>query len=300
MRLGQLRSVKIGALRRIPRAALADFIATVTEEPRVTSLAAAVARTRCISMATAGEAQPPSATAPTGAGSARKRAARRKPKCCASCETCGQELNAGLPVPDDRQTVAAFLDRWLMASLRGQVSEKTLDSYADTVRLHIKPSLGRKLLRKLTVSDVDQLLAWKRKAGYSANTVRIIRAVLRRSLRQAERESLVLRNAAALSAAPRIRSDEGRALSVSQARALLEQVQGSREEPLLTVIARVWATARRGAGLAVVGFWTGSPATPKVTHAVKRVRDRTETSQLTHASSDRRAQDRPLKANPSS
>jgi excisionase family DNA binding protein len=34
MRLGQLRSVKIGALRRIPQAALADFIAALTEEPR--------------------------------------------------------------------------------------------------------------------------------------------------------------------------------------------------------------------------------------------------------------------------
>jgi integrase len=55
------------------------------------------------------------------------------------------ELNAGLPVPDDRVTVARFLDRWLTASLPGQVSEKTLDSYADTVRLHITPSLGERL-----------------------------------------------------------------------------------------------------------------------------------------------------------
>jgi hypothetical protein len=69
------------------------------------------------------------------------------------------ELNADMPVPDDRQTVAAFLDRWLMANLPGHVSEKTLDSYADSVRLQIRPSLGRKVLRKLTVSDVDQLLA---------------------------------------------------------------------------------------------------------------------------------------------
>jgi integrase len=109
------------------------------------------------------------------------------------------ELNAGLPVPDDRLTAAAFLDRWLTSSLPGQVSEKTFDSYADTVRLHIKPLIGRKVLRKLTVTDVDQLLAWKRSAGYSANTVRIIRAVLRRALKQAEREGLVSRNAAALS-----------------------------------------------------------------------------------------------------
>jgi integrase len=189
------------------------------------------------------------------------------------------ELNAGLPVPDDRLTVAAFLDRWLTASLPGQVSEKTFDSYADMVRLHIRPSMGRKVLRKLMVSDVDQLLAGKRNASYSANTVRIIRAVLRRALKQAEREGLVSRNVAALSAPPRVRSDEGRALSVDQARALLDQVRGTRDEPLLTVMLAFGL--RRGEALGL--HWSAldwDAATLKVTHAVKRVRDRTETSEL--------------------
>lgn len=112
------------------------------------------------------------------------------------------ELDAGLPVPDDRLTVSTFLNRWIATSLPGQVSDKTLDSYADTVRLHLLPSLGRKILRKLSVGDVDQLLTWKREAGFSPNTVRIVRAVLRRALRQAEREGLVLRNVAALSELP--------------------------------------------------------------------------------------------------
>jgi integrase len=141
----------------------------------------------------------------------------------------------------------------------------------------LKPSLGRKVLRKLTVSDVDQLLAWKRNAGYSANTVRIIRAVLRCALRQAEREGLVSRNAAGLSTAPRVRSDEGRALSVDQARALLERVKGTREEPLLTVMLAFGL--RRGETLGL--HWSAldwDAATLKVTHAVKRVRDRAETT----------------------
>ena len=34
MRLGQLRSVKIGASRRIPQAALAEFIEALSEESR--------------------------------------------------------------------------------------------------------------------------------------------------------------------------------------------------------------------------------------------------------------------------
>jgi excisionase family DNA binding protein len=39
MRLGQLRSVKIGASRRIPQAALVDFIAALAEEPRLRAAA---------------------------------------------------------------------------------------------------------------------------------------------------------------------------------------------------------------------------------------------------------------------
>jgi Phage integrase, N-terminal SAM-like domain len=206
------------------------------------------------------------------------------------------ELNAGMPSPDDRLTVAAFLDRWLAASLPGQVSDKTLDSYADTVRLHIKPSLGRKVLRKLTVSDIDLLLAWKRNAGYSANTVRIIRAVLRRALKQAEREGLVSRNAAALSVAPRVRSDEGRALSVDQAKALLEQVRRARGT-VADVDARVWAAARRGVGLALVGsgLGVGDPEGDACSEAGSRPYG---DLQATYASGDRRAQDSPLPPNP--
>ena len=79
------------------------------------------------------------------------------------------ELNAGLPVPDDRLTRRRFLGSVANGKSSRAGQQKTLDSYTDTVRLHIKPSLGRKVLRKLTVSDVDQLLAWKRNAGYSAN-----------------------------------------------------------------------------------------------------------------------------------
>jgi hypothetical protein len=112
-------------------------------------------------MASAGAAQPPLVTA-DGHRIRKKVSGATKAEVLRKLRDLRSELNAGLPVPDDRQTVAAFLDRWLTASLPGQVSEKTLDSFADTVRLHIKASLGRKVLRKLSVSDVDHLLAWKR------------------------------------------------------------------------------------------------------------------------------------------
>ena len=171
--------------------------------------------------------------------------------------------------------MGAFLDRWVNRSLPGQVGEKTLDSYADTVRLHLVPAFGRKVLRRLTVAQIDEFLSWKRSKGYSENSVRIFRAVLRRALRQAEREGLVTRNVAALSAAPRVRGDEGRALSVEQARTLLAAVRGTRHEALLTIMLAFGL--RRGEALGL--HWSAlswEAGTLKVTHGVKCIRVRTD------------------------
>jgi integrase len=110
------------------------------------------------------------------------------------------------------------------------VSGTTLDDYTHMIRLHLEPALGRKQLAQLTVADVDELWAAKRKAGYKPNTVRIMRAVLRRALAQAEREGLVPRNVAALSQPARLGQPDGRALTVEQAHALLEAARGDRLE----------------------------------------------------------------------
>jgi integrase len=109
-------------------------------------------------------------------------------------------------------------------------------NYADMVRTHLKPALGAKIISQLTVSDVNALWAEKRKAGYKPNSIRIMRAVLRAALRQAERESLVVRNVAALSDAPR--QGEGRSLTVPEAKLLLDAAAGDRLEALyaLTLI----------------------------------------------------------------
>src|SRR3712207_4637676 len=131
-----------------------------------------------------------------------------------------------------------------------------------------------------TVAEVDRLLTWKRDHGYSPNSVRIMRAVLRRALQQAQREGLVTRNVAALSVAPRVRGDEGRALTVDQARQLLAEVSGTRHEALLSVMLAFGL--RRGEALGLM--WAGldwPAATLKVTQGVKRVQDRTETVRRT-------------------
>lgn len=133
-------------------------------------------------------------------------------------------------VADDQLTVANFLDRWVRVNLPGNVAGATLDDYADTVRLHLVPVLGRKKLAKLTVVEVDALWAVKRADGYKPNSIRIMRAVLRRALAQAEREGLVARNVAGLSQPPRLGQSESRALTVEQAKLLLAAAAGDRLE----------------------------------------------------------------------
>jgi len=181
-------------------------------------------------------------------------------------------LAKGLPVPDDKVTVGAFLDRWL-TTLPGHVSDSTLDDYEDTVRLHLKPGLGRHKLTGLTVAHVDALWQAEREKGYSANSIRIMRAVLRKALRQAEREGLVARNVAALSMPPRIRTEEGRTLTVDEARRLLDEVAEHRMG-VLVLLALVFGL-RRGEALGLM--WSGfdpDAGTLRVTHAVKRIKNR--------------------------
>jgi len=140
-------------------------------------------------------------------------------------------------VPDDKLTVRAFLDRWL------------------------------------TVAELDRLWKAKRDAGYSSNSVRIMRTVLRRALGQAVREGIVARNVAGLSAAPRIRAKDGRTLTFDQARKLLEAAAGYRFEAAV-VLALAYGM-RRGEVLGL--HWSAldwKAGTLGVTHGVKRVKDR--------------------------
>ena len=148
------------------------------------------------------------------------------------------------------------------------VSAKRLeDGYVDTVRLHLVPALGRKRLAKLTVADLDRLWKAKRDVGYSSNSVRIMRTVLRRALGQAVREGIVSRNVAGLSVAPRIRAREGRTLTVDQGRQLLDAAVGYRFEAAV-VLALAYGM-RRGEVLGL--HWSAldwEAGTLRVTHGV--------------------------------
>jgi integrase len=181
-------------------------------------------------------------------------------------------LAKGMPAPDDKLTVGSFLDRWL-SNLPGHIADSTLDDYEDTVRLHLKPGLGRHKLTGLTVAHVDALWPAKRERGYKGNSIRNMRAVLRKALGQAEREGLIVRNVAALSLPPRIRQSEGRTLTISEAHTLLDAVAEHRLG-LVVLLALVFGL-RRGEALGLMwDSFDPETKTVRITHAVKRLKNR--------------------------
>ena len=155
----------------------------------------------------------------------------------------------GLPVAADRQSLSQFLERWLTDSVKTTVRVRTYRSYAELVRLHIKPELGRIPLSKLNPQDVQAFVNRKLDSGLSPRTVQYMHAVLRRALGQAERWGVVPRNVARLVSPPRVALSKTEPLTPDEARRLLDTVRGERLEALYTVAIAVGLRQGEALGL---------------------------------------------------
>lgn len=136
--------------------------------------------------------------------------------------------------------------------------------------VHLRPGLGRRRLKELSVRDVQLLLNAKHSSGSSPRTVERIRAVLRQALGQAVRQGLITRNAAALARAPRMVRHPVVTLSPDTARSFLEAVRGTRGEALYTVALALGLRQGEALGLP----WDDVDlefSQIRVTHALQRV-----------------------------
>jgi integrase len=164
----------------------------------------------------------------------RKVTAKTKTEVLSKLRVLRRAVENGLYV-EPRLTVGAYLDRWA-AGLDARVRPNTADQYRFTIRCHLRPALGTKMLAKLTPAELDALWAAKLASGLRPNTVRLMRATLRRALHDAERDGLVVRNVAALSTPPRVEPPDGRTLTVDQARLLLDASRGDRLEAAYVLV----------------------------------------------------------------
>lgn len=109
---------------------------------------------------------------------------------------------AGIDVAGATMTVADFLDHWLASRSGDRITDKTRQSYRESIDNHLKPHLRKYKLSDLTPLHVEQMLAAMERKGLSANTRKNARAVLGTALAYAQRHRLVNINAARLAEAP--------------------------------------------------------------------------------------------------
>lgn len=134
-----------------------------------------------------------------------------------------------------RLTVGQFLSQWLEESARPKLRPRTFETYAQVIRSHVEPGLGRLPLVKLTPQHVQTWLNERQKSGLSPRTCQHARAILRAALARAVKWGYVTRNVAALVDAPRVTKAEIRPLLPDQARTLLTAAREHRHGALVTV-----------------------------------------------------------------
>lgn len=164
--------------------------------------------------------------------------ARRKAFYGATRAEAAAKLNAalrdrdrGLPMFEERQTVAQYVASWLEA-IRPTVRPSTWKRYRDLMTLHALPTLGKSPLARLSAQQVQALYSVKLEEGLSPTTVHHLHAVLHKALARAERLGLVPRNVCTLVDAPRMAERELRVLDRDQVRQLLDVALGDRLEAL--------------------------------------------------------------------
>ncbi len=146
-----------------------------------------------------------------------------------------RDLDQGLRVATDRQTVAQFLTSWLEDTAKATLRPRTYASYQQVARLYLIPALGKRHLAKLDPQHVQAMLNAMVARGLSPRTAQYARAVLRKALNQALKWGKVPRNVAALVDAPRVEQHDMRALTPDEARRFLDAARGDRLEALYRV-----------------------------------------------------------------
>jgi integrase len=155
------------------------------------------------------------------------------------------DRNGGLIFDAGNLTVGEYLDSWLSDSVRGTVRPSTFERHEGIIRLHIKPSLGRVGLKKLTPAHVRGLHREKLDACLAPATVRKIHSTLHKALSQAVSDGIVPRNAADVKA-PRPTPEEMRPLSETEVRAFLDVARESGDRFEALYVLALTTGLRRG------------------------------------------------------
>lgn len=148
------------------------------------------------------------------------------------------QLRAGIRLEED-PTVADWLTAWVEdvtgPGAARRLAPNTVADYRRIVQNELIPAIGKGRLRDLRPADVQTMLAAMLTSGLARATVRYRHAILKASLHEAERQGLILRNAAALARSIQPDPTPQEALRAEDARRLVEAAAGDPWGPFVAL-----------------------------------------------------------------
>jgi integrase len=166
------------------------------------------------------------------------------------CRRLLTELGEGGYIDPTKETIAAFLDRWL-AHMQGQVSPRSHERYAELCRKNIAPLLGALSLTKLQPAHISAayskaLTSGHRqgRGGLSPRTVTHMHRILRQALQQAVEWQMLTRNPADLVKPPKVERKQMKTLDADGTVELIEAARGT--SLFVPIILGVLCGLRRG------------------------------------------------------
>ncbi len=177
----------------------------------------------------------------------------------------------GLDVRSRDQTLAAFLERWLVDVASRRIRPTTRESYERVIRVRILPALGKTKLTAVTPLQLQALYTRLQDGGLAPASVVRTHAILHGALGQAVRWNLIPRNPADAVSPPSIPRREMSALTRDQVLTLI----ASSSNPAMQALYAVAATAglRRGELLALrwsdVDLTRGNITVQRTAHRIR-------------------------------
>ena len=133
------------------------------------------------------------------------------------------EVDRGAIPANTRYRVGEWLDKWLDEKQVGGRREKTIDRYEGIIRLHLKPTLGRVELAKLSPMQIKDLELELVKGGIDPKGVEAVHNVLTAAMDHALKMELIGRNPVMLVTPPKSPKKRAFVPEVSQVHALLAE-----------------------------------------------------------------------------
>jgi integrase len=183
---------------------------------------------------------------------------------------------AGVDLTQRHQTISDLVELWLQRGLPTATSPGTRANYATVLGTHVQPALGEARADDLTVEHVEALLDSMADRGYAASTIRLALSLLRRVLTFGQRRGIVVRNVADLAQPPAAPTKPREALTVDQARRLMQAGRGERYGPLITLSLLLGLRPGEATGLTWPHVHLDTdPPTLTVEHSLRRLPDGT-------------------------